>query len=255
MTKYILFYDSGVGGISTLNATIKRLPHENYLYLADNKNCPYGDKSPSDIEDLVHERLNWLLKRYKVKMVVFACNTITTTCIDKMRASYNLPFVGTEPAIALAMENSKSKEILVLATEVTIRQKRLLELSKKAEGKVYLLSLKGLADEIERARLNREEVNMTKYIEKIKRAVQLHPKIDSIVLGCTHYCFVKKQLEDGLKLSCYDGNDGVAKRVEYILNKMGQKEQGRRGKVKVRTSGGGRKRALMYEKMVMRIKV
>ena len=246
----ILFYDSGMGGLSTLRETIKRLKGGRFVYFADNANCPYGDKSPQEIEKLVKERLNWLLKRYKAEMVVFACNTITTACINKIRPLYDIDFVGTEPAISLAMKNSFSQHILLLCTRATARQSRVAELIKRSGRKVEVLPLSGLAESIEK----NEEEEIWPYIEKICKEIKKYPDIDAIVLGCTHYCFIKDRLESELKTTCYDGNQGVAKQVERLLNKNGQKPC-KKLKIKVIVSSGEPKVKKMYQKMVMKIKV
>lgn len=218
---YILFYDSGVGGINTFLKTKEVLPNENYIYFADDKNCPYGNKSNKQLKKMVLRRVKQLLKAYNIKMLVFACNTVTTAVVPYLRTCLNLPIVGTEPAIIPASRGSKTKNILVLATASTIRQFKFKCLEERAGAIVHSVGLKNFAKEIEDKMLYDKPFNVDKYVALVERKIKRH-NIDTLVLGCTHYCFYKNFLRRKLNIKVIDGNLGVAKRVKTLIedNKM-----------------------------------
>ena len=110
MEQSILFYDSGIGGLSTLSSTIKLLPCERYIYFADNKNVPYGNRTKQEISNLVFENISRLLSRFKIKLIVIACNTATSLAIDDLRTKINIPIIGIEPALKVAERKSKNKD-------------------------------------------------------------------------------------------------------------------------------------------------
>ena len=122
MDKAIGVFDSGIGGLSILNSLVEKLPYENFIYLSDNKNCPYGNKSQEQI-------INFSLKNSKklielnCKMIIVACNTATTNSIDLLREKIDIPIIGIEPGIRPAILNTKRKNIGVLATEKTLESK------------------------------------------------------------------------------------------------------------------------------------
>ena len=218
--KWILFYDSGIGGLTTLCETIKLANGLNLLYFADDKNCPYGNKSKNEIKKLVKYNLEYVFEKYDIELVVFACNTITACLIDELRLSYKVPFVGIEPAVLPALKKSKTKEILVVATNATIRQSKYLSLVKRGEGKVYSLGFETLAKDIEECFINGARSDFKAYINEINNAIHDFCcfNIDKIVLGCTHYSFVKKIFSKELQKECVDGNYGVAKRVKMLIS-------------------------------------
>lgn len=208
-------FDSGIGGLTVLKELRKLLPNENYIYYADSKNNPYGEKSDSELMNIVTNIVDFLISR-EVKIIVIACNTATTRCINRLRKMYpNMIFVGTEPAIKVACDKNY-KNTLVMATPGTIKSERtheLVKLNKKRDQKITLLSCKGLADAIESG--NKDNVNkvlhklLDKYVDE---------GIDSIVLGCTHYPHAKKNIKELFpKAKLIDGNKGVSKQVKRQL--------------------------------------
>lgn len=208
-------FDSGIGGTTTLNEIKKLLPNEDFIYYADSKNNPYGSKSTEELYSIVKNIVDYLIKK-EVKLIVIACNTATTKCINKLRENYkNIPFIGTEPAIKVACDNNY-KNTLVLATPGTIKSERTQELvnkNKKTNQNIYLLSCDYLANAIERNDSNEIDSLLYKYLTPYK-----DKNIDSIVLGCTHYPLIKDKIQSYFKDAVIiDGNIGVAKRVKYIL--------------------------------------
>lgn len=208
-------FDSGIGGTTTLNEIKKLLPNEDFIYYADSKNNPYGSKSDDELYKIVKNVVDFLIKK-EVKLIVIACNTATTKCINKLRENYkNIPFIGTEPAIKVACDNNY-KNTLVLATPGTINSERTQELvnkNKKTNQNIYLLPCDYLANAIERNDSNEIDSLLYKYLTPYK-----DKNIDSIVLGCTHYPLIKDKIQSYFKDAVIiDGNIGVAKRVKYIL--------------------------------------
>ena len=204
-------FDSGKGGTTVLAAIRELLPENEYYYIADSKNCPYGEKSDDELMRIVRKNVDEL-KEWGAEIVVIACNTATTKCIDRLRELYpELKFVGTEPAIKLATK-SDAKKILVMATPGTVHSERvmsLLEENQKVGQKVELLSCAGLADAIE------ENEKIDEVLEGLLTGVD---EPDLVVLGCTHYSLIKDKIQkyspDAVLI---DGNDGVARRVAELI--------------------------------------
>ena len=193
MDKAIGVFDSGIGGLSILNSLVEKLPYENFIYLSDNKNCPYGNKSQEQI-------INFSLKNSKklielnCKMIIVACNTATTNSIDLLREKIDIPIIGIEPGIRPAILNTKSKNIGVLATEKTLESKLFNSTSKNNltdDITIHEQIGYGLVNEIEKG------VNGNILIEKyLKKYVtpMIEKNIDYLVLGCTHYNFLEEKL-------------------------------------------------------------
>ena len=117
--KPIGVFDSGIGGTSILKELVKLLPNEDFIYVADSANAPYGEKSPQEIIKLCKEKVDFLLQK-ECKLIVVACNTATTNAIKELRSTYTIPFIGIEPAIKPAALNTKTNVIGILATKGTL---------------------------------------------------------------------------------------------------------------------------------------
>ncbi len=225
-------FDSGIGGLTVLKELRKLLPNENYIYYADSKNNPYGEKSDEELMDIVTNIVNFLIEK-EVKIIVIACNTATTRCINRLRKMYpDMIFVGTEPAIKVACDKNY-KNTLVMATPGTIKSERtheLVKLNKRSDQKITLLPCKGLADAIESG--NKDRINKVLHRLLDKYTCE---NIDSIVLGCTHYPHVKKNIKEIFpNAKLIDGNKGVSKQVKRQLeshNLLSNSEK--HGKVKM----------------------
>ena len=168
MNSKIGIFDSGKGGLTTLNEIKKLLPNEDYVYYADSENNPYGDKTDEALYNIVTNVVDKLISK-NVKIIVIACNTATTRCIEKLRKDYpNMIFVGTEPAIKVACDNNY-KNTLVLATSGTIASERTHELvknNKKKNQKIHLLSCEGLANAIETSNYEKIDKLLHTYLDK-----------------------------------------------------------------------------------------
>ena len=208
-------FDSGRGGTTVLSAIKKLLPAEDYFYINDSKNCPYGEKSDRELYAIVTKNVE-TLKSWGASIIVIACNTATVKCIDKLRADFpELKFVGTEPAIKLAANFPHAKNILVLATPGTVKSERTLALKKdnqRTGQKIELLACPGLADAIE---------NDSPDIDALlDRLLPDNPNsYDTVVLGCTHYPLIKEKLQKRFPSAVFlDGSDGVARQVVRLID-------------------------------------
>ena len=208
-------FDSGIGGLSVLEELEKVLPNEDFYYYGDSINNPYGEKSDQELLEITSHIVD-VLKENGAKIIVIACNTATTRVMKKLREKYpKMIFVGTVPAIKVASDHD-SKNTLVMATEATIHSLRTAELirdNKRKDQNIYLVSCPGLANAIE-----------TKNEEKIKSILQetflpyKDKNIDTIVLGCTHYPFIKKEiLEEMPGVKLVDGLHGVSMETKRQL--------------------------------------
>ncbi len=214
----IAVLDSGFGGLSVWREIIKVLPHESIMYYGDGKNCPYGVKPKEEIERIVDEAVRFLLGK-GAKMVVLACNAATADAIDHLRATYDVPFVGMEPATKPAAADSKSGIIGILATQATLNGRLFLKTAERYAKNVKLLSAVGeefvelVEAGVERGELARKAV---------ERALlpMIEAGADHIVLGCTHYPFLTDMMlevigERDVKL--VDPAPAVARRVKQLL--------------------------------------
>ena len=203
-------YDSGVGGLSLLRELRSLLPNENFIYISDNAFAPYGALSPEDIRKRSQALTQWLCEQ-SCKLIVVACNTATTNAIESLRKTYQIPFVGIEPAIKPAALQTKTGVVGVLATKGTLSSGLFHETS----------TAYGQGDRI----LEKEGKHLVEMIESGMLQSDTQPMIeqgaDHLVLGCTHYPFLTPILNRTLPkhIKIVDCNGAVAKQVERVLNK------------------------------------
>lgn len=229
MINRIGVFDSGIGGLSVLQELKKVLPYEDFYYYGDTLNNPYGEKTDEELFDIVKDVV-LKLKSKNCKVIVIACNTATTRCMKKLRDTFkDIIFVGTVPAIKVACDE-RFKNTLVMATPATIESERTYELvrdNKRFDQNIYLLPCPFLAKAI--------EDNDKERIKEILKDVFKDYKdknIDSIVLGCTHYPFIKKEiLEEMPGVILIDGSLGVSKEVRRQLELAGLLNEKRDRKV------------------------
>ena len=207
-------FDSGRGGTTVLTAVQRLLPEEEYSYIADASNCPYGEKSDEELYRIVRGNVKKLLE-WGAEIIVVACNTATTRCIARLREDYpEVSFVGTEPAVKLALESEFSK-VLVLATPNTIKSERMKELVGGAQ--VELLACPGLAETIEKY----YDTDIKKVREKLEELLTVDESYDAVVLGCTHYPLIREEIQKFYpKAVLLDGAEGVARRAKELVEKM-----------------------------------
>ncbi|NEV92795.1 glutamate racemase [Psychroflexus sp. YR1-1] len=213
----IVLFDSGVGGTSILKEIVERLPHEDFIYLADSKNAPYGERTPQEILDLSIKNTDFALG-LDAKLIVVACNTATTNAISYLRTHYKLPFIGIEPAIKPAALHSEVKRIGVLATKGTLSSALFKQTSEVfAQGvNVVEVTGKGIVEAVEGGWTSDQH-----FMEHLKTQVQafIEEDIDYLVLGCTHYPYIIPQLKQLLPehVKIIDSGRAVAKQTEAVL--------------------------------------
>lgn len=214
-------FDSGIGGTSIWKAIHELLPNESTIYLADSKNAPYGQKSKDEIIALSCKNVELLLKQ-KCKLIVVACNTATTNAIKELRAKYEVPFIGIEPAIKPAALNSKTQIIGILATKGTLNSALFNEsLLKYKNVKIIEQVGHGLVSLIENGHLN--SVAMQQLLETYLQPM-IAANIDYLVLGCSHYPYLIPQIKKILPktIQIIDSGEAVALQTQFILkSKLG----------------------------------
>ena len=228
--KPVGFFDSGIGGTCILNAFRKLCPDVETVYIADSKNCPYGNKPAEEIVRLSEANVKKLLKK-GCKMIVIACNTATAAAIDYLRAKYpEVPFVGLEPALKPAALRSKTGVVGVLATAGTFHGRLYNETKAKFAKNVTVLAVQAdeFVIEVERLRgCEVEKLSASRYarLEKIvRRRVEplLKAGADKIVLGCTHFPHLKAVIEKVCagRAEVIDPSDAVARQAKRVLEGM-----------------------------------
>ncbi len=214
----IAVFDSGVGGISVLRELVRQLPHEDFLYLGDSANAPYGDKDTQTVRELTLQAIG-SLEAYGFKAIVVACNTATSAAIRQLRIRYDsMPVIGIEPALKPAFDRHPGGRVLVLATETTLREEKFANLMAqyRASGTVCSLPCPGLMEFVERGELD------SPALEACLRgllAPALEKQPDAIVLGCTHYPFLRPVLRRivGDATELIDGSAGTARETARQL--------------------------------------
>ncbi len=210
-------FDSGVGGLSILSQIKKVLPNENLVFFADQANIPYGQKTKKELQDLT-EKITGFLLDFNIKLLVVACNTASCYAIDHLRSKFTIPIVGVVPAIKPATKLTTKLKIVVMSTPATARSDYLKSLIEEFAPnlKVLRLGCAGLEDSIENLDMPQITKLLDKYLEKV-----INFDADVIVLGCTHFPFVKDQIRKriGSKTIILDSGKAVAKRVESLLAK------------------------------------
>ena len=227
MSNEIAIFDSGVGGLKILQGLRKVLPNENYVYAFDRTFAPYGNKSERAIIRRAEHIVNGFVKR-KVKAVVIACNTATAVAVEYLRARFSIDIFGVEPPVVPALKVSGDGKILLLCTPLTAKTKRLQRLCLMRDD-IIISPQKTLATAVEREFLNID--NLTGEVDKILSAYD-NEKIKAVALGCTHYYYLKSQIENYYKhkVPVFTATDGVCKRVKSVL--CGRLNEGKGGFVK-----------------------
>lgn len=222
-------FDSGVGGTSIWAAIHDLLPNEDTVYLADSKNAPYGQKSKEEIIELSSKNTEYLLNQNS-KIIVVACNTATTNAIKELRAKYDVPFIGIEPAIKPAALNSEKHVIGILATQGTLNSALFQQTAERYQDTKIIEQIgHGLVTLIENGEINSPEMNrmLSEYLEPMIQA-----NIDYLVLGCSHYPYlipqIKKILPNHIKI--IDSGEAVARQTKKVLTEsVGLSNQSKKG--------------------------
>ncbi len=218
----ILFFDSGIGGLSVMQAAAQLMPHQQFLYVADYAGAPYGTKSEAEIASRVPALLGRLAERYKPSLITIACNTACTIALSHVRAALNVPIVGTVPAIKPASLATKSGVIGLLGTDATIRQPYIDRLENTHASDCVMLrhAAPQLVSAAE-AKMRGEFVDKSIYASAIHGLTSQNngDKIDYIILGCTHFPLLISELSQSATDNIYflHGADGIARQIKKLL--------------------------------------
>ena len=224
---FIAVFDSGVGGISVLRHLLKQLPGERFVYFGDSANAPYGSRPTQEVRALTLAAVETLLSEYPLKALVIACNTATAAAVKDVRAAHpELIVVGIEPALKVAADHFPGGRVGVLATEVTLREEKFDTLLHRFDENVtiYKIPAPGLVELVEKGMVD------TPQTEALLKKV-LKPylgRLDAVVLGCTHYPFVKNAIRRvlGEAVVLLDGGEGTARETRRRLEAAGLLENG-----------------------------
>ena len=224
---HIAVFDSGVGGISVLRQLRKLMPGEKYIYFGDSANAPYGTRPTEEVRALTLAAAEKLMAEYPVKALVVACNTATAAGIGNLRAKYpDLIVIGIEPALKLAADKHPYSTIGVMATQVTLREEKFDQLMHRFDQNCQVVKIPapGLVELIESGQGDSPEAQA--FLHSL-----LDPyvgKLDALVLGCTHYPFVRRNIAAilGPDVEILHGGKGTARETRRRLQKAGLLREG-----------------------------
>ena len=236
--SYIAVFDSGVGGVSVLRELRTLLPRERFYYFGDSANAPYGRKTTEEVRALTLAAGKKLLEDHDCKALVVACNTATAAAITDLRERYpDRIIVGIEPALKLACDRHPGGTIGIMATDVTLREQKLAALMERVKRDCTVLRVQapGVVELVEAGKCDTPEA--VALMEKLLGPYAAD--LDALVLGCTHYPFMKKAmakvLGDGVEL--LDGGEGTARETKRRLAEAGLLNDGE-GELFVENSSG-----------------
>lgn len=235
------FMDSGLGGLSVLREAVRIMPAEDFIYFGDSLHAPYGTKEQSVIRDLTFAVVENLMKQ-GIKGLAVACNTATSAAVRLLRSMYpDLPIVGIEPAVKPAVVSSHGGRILVMATPMTIAQEKYHLLLEKYRDQADIVSVPcgGLMEFVERGKFDGEQLD-TYFSENLMPYIT--DDTETIVLGCTHYPFLRPHLREFLgerPIRLIDGSLGTSMELKRRLKVKGLlREENRTGTVMIQNSSG-----------------
>lgn len=206
----VCLFDSGIGGLNLLAECVKRLPHRDFVYYADNDHVPYGNLSEREIQELADAAFAQIA-RLNPCAAVIACNTVTALCAERLRASHPFPILGIQPAVKPAVKAGGS--CLILATEATVKSDSFRRLvATYGNGDTVAYPCKRLAEYIEE--------NIFSLPDRLPEGLLPDFSPSAVVLGCTHYTFVKKAIENQYVCPIFDGMVGTADHLVEILGKF-----------------------------------
>lgn len=216
------FFDSGIGGLTVLQEALKQLPNENYIYFADTENVPYGTKPKEAVKGYIMDAVDFMAE-LGIKALVVACNTATSIAINNLRERYEFPIIGMEPAVKPAIERCREKRVLVTATPLTLEEEKFHNLVSKVDRDniVDVLPLPELVGYAEKFVFDADVI--IPYLNGKLADYELE-KYGTVVLGCTHFPFLKKYFSsifgDGTHI--IDGSAGTVKRLKALLQESGK---------------------------------
>lgn len=243
---FIGVFDSGVGGISVLREMVQELPMERFVYFGDSAHAPYGDKTSEEVLGYASEIVREFFEE-GAKAIVIACNTATSAAAQTLRDEYpDIPILGVEPALKPATRAAEHEDILVLATEITIDLDKFHRLAREygTDSNVIAVPCVGLADLIERGITEGDEIE-----DLLEDLIgEYRGRVDSVVLGCTHYAFVRDAIRARIgDVPMYDGAKGTARHLRRRLEEAGLLRKEGEGGVEFRSSLSDPEELELYE--------
>lgn len=229
MSKPIVIFDSGVGGLSIYQEIRRKLPNTEVIYCADNLGFPYGPKPESFVINRTLHCLNSVTNQYKPQLIVIACNTASTVALPSVRSSLKIPIVGVVPAIKVASQYSSNRCFGLLATPGTINRKYTKKLVQDFANDCHVISVgsNALVSIAERY-LRRESVTIDEVKEVLLPFFSTAHQPDCIVLGCTHFPLLKEylMLACPIDIKWVDSGEAVARRVKHLIDYSSTTSQG-----------------------------
>lgn len=218
-------FDSGLGGLTIVQAITKSFKGAEIYYIADTLFAPYGQKTKEEIQNRSFLITNYLLKKYNIDVLVVACNTATSAAIKEIRDEFpDLIVIGTEPGLKPAILKSQTKNIAVLATPATLngqKYKELLQkLSTEHEVNIHETACAGLVEQIEGGKISHPDTHLmlSNWLNPMKEK-----QIDTIVLGCTHYPLIADIIRDimGANIELVETGQAIARRLDDLCSQKG----------------------------------
>ena len=223
-------FDSGIGGLSVLQALQAALPHEHFVYLADNAHAPYGEKTDLYVRQRTHAIAQHLIRQHGIKALVVACNTATAAAIHELRAQHpHLPLVGVEPALKPATQITRTGRVGVMATRGTVGSEKFARLLGSLQGQAQfeVCACNGLALAIEQTTLPSHQhsaaADVSRLLQTCTQSMGVFGRgqgeIDTLVLGCTHYVFAQQELQQlvGPDVQLVSTGEPVARQTQRLL--------------------------------------
>lgn len=227
-------FDSGIGGLSVLQSLLTTLPHERFIYLADNGHAPYGEKSDLFVRQRTHAIARHLIEQHHIKALVVACNTATAAAIHELRHQYpHLVLIGVEPALKPAAQSTRTGHVGVMATRGTVGSEKFARLLDSLDPATHfeVKACNGLALAIEQSTLPahaheaQEQVSrlLEQYVNELGAFGTAPSQMDTLVLGCTHYVFAQDELQQllGPDVHIISTGEAVARQTHRQLEAAG----------------------------------
>ena len=223
-------FDSGLGGISVAREIAKDMPAEHVLYFGDSANAPYGVKTPEQVKALSFDIVERFVE-HGVKAVVIACNTATSAAVNDLREHYDIPIIGMEPALKVACDRGDAplgqqhipQRVIVAATPLTLRERKFAELMKRfdSDNTIFKEPCPDLVEIVESGQLGNHDLVMRTLHHYFDRYDL--DRIDSVVLGCTHFVFYRDYFRELLpeRAAVIDGNEGTVRHLGVVLESLG----------------------------------
>ena len=220
----IAIFDSGVGGLTVLQRAQRELPSETFVYYADTKHVPYGNRRREEIREYILSAAAFLAS-LPVKAMVIACNTATSSAVNELREQYDMPVIGMEPAVKPAVEKSNGKRVLVLATELTLKEQKFRDLVARVDNEKIVdgLAMPELVLLAEQQKFG--DADVAPVLEKKLSGLDKN-QYGTVVLGCTHFPFFREHLGRIFKADIIDGNAGTVRHLKNTLAESGLLRQG-----------------------------